>query len=316
MRTDLLGIASVRREPPIRPLAVLTLVLALLASACAGDGATESSKSAAEVLRAGVRAASDATSVRGDLRLRLELHGEPRLSGPVAGFLNGPVELRVSSRTARLDDRGALGKLDATFAVEASGLSFEGRALSADGKRVYVQLPVVLGPDWYYVDVPAKAARPGGADHQELRRLLRGLDVGAWLENDEVTNEDGQDRVEADLAVGAVVDALVQLVEEKTGEKLSAKDRAELAKIERAVRRAHMTAAFDESTHLPAAIGADLTVEFPADVRDQTKGVTGFDLRVRGAYSDWNEDFDVTPPADARPLRESSLLRGGLFSAA
>src|SRR5204863_858668 len=127
-----------------RVLALL-LVTLLAAAACGGgsSGSAGSSAggsgqmSAAELLKASQQALKDANSASFELTVALKLDGNLQGAGAGAALLQGPLSLSLKGQAGKADGNGT-GKFDVHFALNFTGGSFSGEALSPDGKTAYI----------------------------------------------------------------------------------------------------------------------------------------------------------------------------------
>ena len=299
-----------------RVLALL-FVTVLMAAACGGgsgsggssSGGGSGQTSAADLLKASQQAMKDAKSASFELTVALKLDGNLQGAGAGAALLQGPLSLSLKGQAGKAD--AGTGKFDVHFALNFTGGSFSGEALSPDGKTAYIQMPTLLGPGWRSVDLSKEASGAGssgssGSPDQSLQQLKAlGLDPSKWLKNLTVSTSDDTDTIAADLDIARIIADAASASDSP----ISAKDRKQLDEIAGAVKTAHASESFDHSTHLPSAVSAEFAFDVPADLQKDANGLTGLDVKVDATFSDWNEDFTVTAPSGATPLDQ-----GGLFS--
>jgi hypothetical protein len=298
---------------------------AALAAGCgaAGSGSSGSSDDPAALLRQSARALQSA-------------HGASFTMSAKIG-IEGGTAAALGDSTVKLSGRTGEKAFDVKFEVGVQGMSLTGEALSPDGKTAYIQMPMVLGPGWYSVDMGQAAGKvedhgkqrgadPGNAKQRRIaREVLALLHPEKWLDNVSVTHPGGSDRIEGDLAVRGVVDdvlAAAVATAKKEGESVTGTDlddaNAEiektLPKIEKALRRAHGSVTLDADSHLPEALAADIDVQVPEDMRSATDP-SAVSLALRFSFSDWNEAISVKAPANAKPLDLNDLgaLGSGAF---
>jgi hypothetical protein len=255
-------------------------------------------------VRDGARAAAKASSAGFDLTATLDVKGAQ--GSAASAFMNGPVTLHVKGHAGRLQGR-RIGSFDLSFDVKASGLTMSGRALTPDGKTVYVQLPFALGPGWYETKLPQTSAGPM---RHGYRGLLRGLRPRAWLSHVRLSHPDGSDRIDADLDVRRVlvdVAALARRAGAGHGLHLDRRDLRMLARVQRAVKT-HGYVAYDPKTSLPEALGADISV----DVKrvDPSADARSVRMTLRATFDDWNQPLHVQRPSGAKPLPHGGLFGG------
>ena len=303
-----------------RVLALL-LVTVLVAAACgggssgsgAGSGGGSGSMSAADLLKQSQNALKNAKSASFDLTVALKLDGNLQNAGAGAAFLQGPLSLSLKGQ-AGMADAGS-GKFDIHFALNFTGGSFSGEALSPDGKTAYIQMPTLLGPGWKSIDISKQTSSIGSSDssNQSLDQLKAlGLNPAKWLKNVEVTSSGDTDTIAADLDVAGIISDMASL----SNSPITPKDQKQIDDIVNGIKTAHGSESFDHSTHLPSALSAQLALDIPASAQKSADGLQGFDLKIDATFSDWNSDFTVNAPAGATPLDSGGLFGGALSSAA
>jgi hypothetical protein len=303
-----------------RVLALL-LVTVLVAAACgggssgsgAGSGGSSGSMSAADLLKQSQDALKNAKSASFDLTVALKLDGNLQNAGAGAVFLQGPLSLSLKGQ-AGMADAGS-GKFDIHFALNFTGGSFSGEALSPDGKTAYIQMPTLLGPGWKSIDISKETSSTGSSDssNKSLDQLKAlGLNPAKWLKNVEVTSSGDTDTIAADLDVAGIISDMASL----SNSPITPKDQKQIDDIVNGIKTAHGSESFDHSTHLPSALSAELALDIPASAQKTADGLQGFDLKIDATFSDWNSDFTVSAPAGATPLDSGGLFGGALSSAA
>jgi hypothetical protein len=304
-----------------RVLALL-LVTLLAAAACGGgagaggSGAGGSSQtSAADLLAASQQALKDAKSASFELTVALKLDGNLQGAGAGAALLQGPLSLSLKGQAGKAD--GGSGKFDVHFALNFTGGSFSGEALSPDGKTAYIQMPTLLGPGWRSIDISKEVSGSGssgstGSTNESVQQLKAlGLDPSRWLKNLTVSTSGDTDTIAADLDIAKVIADATSA----SSSPISAKDQKQLDEIEGAIKTAHASESFDHSTHLPSAVSAEFAMDVPDDLQKDAGGLTALDVKVDATFSNWNADFSVKAPSGATPLDSGGLL-GGLAPAA
>ena len=305
-----------------RVLALL-LVTLLVAAACGGgssgsggaSGGGSGQMSAADLLKASQDALKNAKSASFDLTVALKLDGNLQNAGAGAAFLQGPLSLSLKGQAGMAE--AGKGKFDIHFALNFTGGSFSGEALSPDGKTAYIQMPTLLGPGWKSIDISQETSSSGGSSSSSQQQSLDqlkalGLNPVKWLKNLEVSSSGSTDTVAADLDVAALVTDLASM----SNSPITPKDQKQLDDVVNGIKTAHGSESFDHSTHLPSALSAELAIDLPPSVQKSANGLTGLDLKVDATFSDWNADFSVNAPAGATPLDSGGLFGGALSSAA
>jgi hypothetical protein len=302
-----------------RVLALL-LVTLLAAAACGGGssgagsgGSSGSGESAADILKASQQALKDAKSASFELTVAVKLDGNLQGAGAGAALLQGPLSLSLKGQAGKADANGT-GKFDVHFALNFTGGSFSGEALSPDGKTAYIQMPTLLGPGWKSIDISKETSSGGSSTspNQSLEQLKAlGLDPSQWLKNLDVSTSGSTDTISADLDIAKIIADVASA----SNSPITPKDQKQLDEFVSGVKTAHGSESFDHSTHLPSALSAEFAIDIPADMQKDANGLTGLDLKVDAKFSGWNEDFTVNAPSGATPL-DSGGLFGGLGQAA
>jgi hypothetical protein len=307
-----------------RALALL-LTATALAAGCGGSGGSGSGGSsggassgglnATDLLSQSRAATKNATSAAFDMTMNLKLNGSLKSAGSAAAFLRGPLSVELRGSAGHV--AGGVGKFDITFALNFTGGSFSGRALSPDGKTAYIQMPTLLGPGWKSMDISKGTKGITGSSSststQSLDQLKAlGLDPAKWLANVNVTSSGGTDSIAADLDLKAIVADLAKMSKSP----ITAANQAKIDQVVNAVKTSHVSESFDSSTHLPTAASVELAMTIPPALRSQASGLTGFDFKLGLTFSNWNQDFTVKKPAGATPLNAGGLLGGGMAPAA
>jgi hypothetical protein len=303
-----------------RALALL-LVTLLVAAACGGgsSGAGGSSDgsgdmSAADLLRASQQALKDAKSASFELTVALKLNGNLQGAGPGAAFLQGPLSLSMKGQAGKTGGTGA-GKFDVHFALNFTGGSFSGEALSPDGRTAYIQMPTLLGPGWRSIDLSKEMSSEDSSTTNDdgLAKLKAlGLDPSKWLKNLAVSTSGDTDTIAADLDIARIIADATAL----STSPMTPNDQKQLDELVSGIKTAHGSESFDHATHLPSALSAEFALDIPADLQEDANGLTGFDVKIDATFSDWNSDFTVSTPSGATPLDSGGLFGGSLAQAA
>jgi hypothetical protein len=279
-------------------------------SSSGGSSATSvSSDTAAGVLTAASSASQNATSAAFQANLGLKVSGNLQGAGAGAAILQGPLSLGLKGHAGK----GADGKpkFDVNFSFNYTGGSFSGRALSADGKVLYLQMPALMGPGWHSVPLSGLTSQGAGSSGSSTSEGLAqlkaaGLDPAKWLKNLSLTQSGGEDTISADLNLPAVFADIA-----KAGESgITAKDKLQMAQVVRAVKKAHGSLSFDSSTHLPTDEQLQFDMVLPPALAAQASGLKGISMNLDIKFSDWNQDFTVSAPSGATPLNTGGLLGG------
>jgi hypothetical protein len=277
-------------------------------------GSTASATSAAAVLAAAGTSAKHATAVAFDATLAVKVGGNLKGAGEGAALLKGPLkfEFKGHAGLAGADK----SKFEITFAFNYLGGSFTGRALSPNGKVLFLQLPALMGPGWKSLSLKGvtHTGSPGAGASGGLATLkAEGLDPSKLLKNLTMTTANGQDTISADVDVAAVFAAIAKV--EKGQGAIPAKAQGMIAELEKAVTKAHGSLSFSHSTHLPTNEQMQFAMTVPPSLSTSASGIKSIALNLDVNFSDWNQAFSVVAPNGATPLRTSGLF-GGLSSAA
>jgi hypothetical protein len=302
---------------------VLLLAVAALVAGCGSSsgsgsgsggsssgGSSVSTATAASVLNAASAATKDATSAAFDAKLGIKIGGNLAGAGAGAALLQGPLTLELKGHAGKATNGQA--KFDVNFALNYTGGSLTGEALSPDGKTVYVKLPLMMGPGWHSLPLTgltsgAGSSSSGSSTSSGLGALkAAGLDPSMWLKNLSLSTAGGQDTISADVDIAKVF-ADVSKVSQSG---ITAKDKLQMAQLEQAIKTAHGSLAFDSSTHLPTNESIQFAMDVPPSLQAQASGLKNIALNLDIKFSDWNQDFTVNAPAGATPFNSAGLLGG------
>lgn len=284
-------------------------------STSGGASSSVSTNTAAGVLAAAQSSTKNATSAAFDAKLGVTVGGNLQGAGAGAALLKGPLTFEFKGHA------GSAGagkpKFDINFAFNYTGGSFTGRALSADGKVLYLQLPALMGPGWKSLPLTGLTQAGGSSSSGTTGSLdalkAEGLDPSKLLKNLTMSTSGGQDTISADVDLAAVFAAVAKA--DKTGTGLSAKDQKQIGELEKAITKAHGSLSFDSSTHLPTDEQLQFAMTVPPSLSSSASGLKSIALNLEIKFSDWNQAFSVTAPTGATPLNTGGLF-GGLSGAA
>jgi len=304
-----------------RALVLLLAVAALVAGCGSGSGSgsggssggssSVSTATAASVLKAASDATKNATSAGFDAKLGIKLGGQLAGAGAGAAMLQGPLSLELKGHAGKATS--GTGKFDVDFALNYTGGSFSGEALSPDGKTLYVKMPLLMGPGWHSLPLNglnSNGAGSSGSNSSTSKGLdqlkAAGADPGKWLENLSLSTANGQDTISADLDIAQFFADISKVSQNG----ITAKDKLQMALVRRAIKTAHGSLSFDSSTHLPTEENIKFAMDLPPSLQTQASGLKSIDLNLDIKFSDWNKDFTVKAPAGATPFNSSGLLGG------
>ena len=259
------------------------LVVAALVAGCGsssgsgssggGGGSSVSANTAAGVLADAQSATKGATSAAFDASLGVTVSGNLQGAGSGAALLQGPIKLDLKGNAGKASN--GKPKFDVHFALNFSGGSFSGEALSPDGKTLYLQLPAMLGPGWHSVPLSglssAGSSGSGSGSSGSLSQLqAEGLDPSKWLKNLSLQTSGGQDTISADLDLAAV---FADIAKVGRATSVTPKDQKQMDQIMQAVTKAHGSLSFDSSTHLPTDEALQFAMTVPKGLASQADGL-------------------------------------------
>jgi predicted small secreted protein len=301
---------------------VLLLAVAALVAGCgsssgsgsggsSGGSSSVSATTAAGVLNAASAATKDATSAAFDAKLGIKLGGQLAGAGAGAALLQGPLSLELKGHAGKAT--GGKGKFDVDFALNYTGGSFSGEALSPDGKTLYVKMPLLMGPGWHSLPLSGLNSSSAGSSSSSssagsgLDALkAEGADPSKWLKNLSLSTSGGEDTISADVDFAKLFADISKV--SQSG--ITAKDRLQMAQVQRAIKTAHGSLSFDSSTHLPTEENIKFSMDLPPSLQTQANGLKSVDLNLDIKFSEWNQDFTVKAPAGATPFNSAGLVGG------
>jgi hypothetical protein len=275
-------------------------------------GSSVSTATAASVLQAASAATKDATSAGFDAKLGVKIGGHLAGAGAAGALLQGPVTLEFKGHAGKAAN-GKGAKFDVDFAVNYTGGSLSGEALSPDGKTLYVKMPLLMGPGWHSLPLSGLSSSGSGSSSGSsassgLDALkAEGADPSQWLKNLRLSTSGGQDTISADVDFPKLFADISKV--SQSG--MTAKDRLQMAQVEHALKVAHGSLSFDSSTHLPTDENIKLAMAIPPSLQTQASGVKTLALNLDIKFSDWNQDFTVKAPAGATPFTWAALAAVG-----
>jgi hypothetical protein len=276
-------------------LAAVSLVLA----ACGGsDGASSSSggsgsgsEDAATLLRQTFTGTHDIRSGSADIDLRVDVSGDPTVTGPITVSISGPFQSAGANE---------LPQFDMALDASAQGQGFKA-GLTSTSERLFVN----FGGTSY--EVPARLLDDLEARYRSLRSL--GLDPMSWLEDPTVEGTetiDGEqtDHISSDVDVSALLDDVDKLLASVSGQGLPTgqqlpsripdKDREQ---IEDAVKSAEIDVWSGADDHTLRKLTLALSVDIPRES-------TSLDVLLAIELTDLNQSQSIEAPATSRPLDE------------
>jgi hypothetical protein len=299
----------------LRPVVLLSLLLALVfgAAACGGgsDDEASSSTDVNELLTQTFTGSKDVKSGNLDLSLKIEAQGgDSQVQGPVSISLNGPFQSQ---------DEGKLPKFKLEAAFQGAGQSIKAGATST-GEKGYLSFQ---GTDYVVEDRVFEQFKAGfeqaqkqGSDEKQSFASL-GMDPRKWLTDpknagDSKVGDDDTIKITGGIDVSKLLDdinnALAKAAALGLGgagqvpEKLTEQQKREVIEAVKDPRVEIYTGKEDTILRrLVVNLGID-------DKASGSSGTVGFDV----AITDLNEDQDIAEPADAKPFNDLLGQLGGL----
>jgi hypothetical protein len=260
-------------------------------------------------------------------KLNMSVTAELNASGAAAQSLEDPVSLKLSGPfQTRGQDK--LPEVDLDLSVSGGGQTFTAGALTT-GEAAFISYQ---GTDYrvpegqfqrYKRQVERDARRNNTNNDFDLGQL--GINPRDWIENpkNEGTEEVGGAEaihVSADVDVRAFVDDLDDLL--KRTRDLGVDDRQVPTQLterqKKQLEESIQDVRFDLFTGKDDKVLRRIEVEFgfdlPNELQEQAQGVESGKVKLALEIADLNEDQDITPPEDARPLSELQSQLGILGS--
>lgn len=297
-----------------RALVLLLTATALAAGCGSGSGSGGSSSggtsvstaTAQGVLKDASAATKNATAAGFDAKIGIRVGGNLAGAGAGAALLQGPLTLEFRGHAGKAD--GGKGKFDVDFALNYTGGSLTGEALSPDGKTLYVKMPLLMGPGWHSLPLNTTGSSSSGSSKGQGLDALKaaGVDPRMWLKDLSLSTANGQDTISADVDFAK----LFADVSRMSQSGMTAKAKLQLRQVERAIRTAHGSLSFDSSSHLPTEEKVEFAMDVPPSLQTQASGLKSIAVNLDVKFSDWNQDFTVKAPSGAAPFNSAGLLGG------
>jgi hypothetical protein len=302
-------------------LAVLAALVLGLAACGSDDGGND--EDAAAVINETFGGKKDVNSGKLEMSVSAELEGTgaaANLDEPVSLKLSGPFESRGNE---------ALPEVDLDLSVSGGGQTFTAGALTT-GEEAFISYQ---GTDYQVPDsqfrrykrqIERDARRDRNRD-DNFNFAALGINPRDWIENPK--NEGTEDvggaetiHVSADVDVAAFVNDLDDLLgrasnlgvqNQQLPEELT---QAQKKQIEEAIQDVRFDLYTGKDDKILRRIEVEFGFELPRALREDAQGVERGKVDMALEIADVNEEQQITPPKDARPLSElqSSLGLGAL----
>jgi hypothetical protein len=299
----------------LRPVVLLSLLLALAfgAAACGGgsDDEASSSTDVNELLKQTFTGSKDVKSGNLDLSLKIEAQGgDSQVQGPVSIRLDGPFQSQ---------DEGKLPKFKLEAAFEGAGQSIKAGATST-GEKGYLSFQ---GTDYVVEDRVFEQFKAGfeqaqkqGSDQKQSFASL-GMDPRKWLTDpknagDSKVGDDDTIKITGGIDVSKLLDDINNALAKAAALGLGGAGQVPEKLTEQQKRKvidAVKDPRFEIYTGKEDTILRRLVVNLGIDDKASgSNGTVGFDVSI----TDLNEEQDIAEPADAKPFKDLLGQLGGL----
>jgi hypothetical protein len=289
---------------------LLAAVLAL--AACGGDGGGGSDEDAAQVIQQTFSGEKDVDSGKLNMNVSAEIEGSgaaSQIEGPVTLKLAGPFQSRGND---------ALPEVDIDLSVSGGGQTFTAGALTT-GEAAFIsyQNTDYKVPDSQFRRYKRQIERDARRDNQNNNFSLAQLGINPrnWIENpkNEGTEEVGGAEtihVTADVDVKAFVDDLDNLLQrasslgvqnEQVPQELTQRQKDQ---IQEAIEDVRFDLWTGEQDKILRRIEVEFGFRLPRELREDAQGVERGNVKMALEISDVNQDQQINPPRNARPLSE------------
>ena len=293
----------VRAIGALLALAALALVLAACGGSDSGGSSSGGSSGDAEtLLRQTFTGTHDIRSGRADIQLRVDVSGDPSISGPITARISGPFESAGTDQLPTFD-----------MALEANA---QGQGFRAGLTSTSDELFVNFGGTSYKVpaqlldrlrDSYRRAQQQSSSNPMSLSSL--GLDPLSWLQDPTVEGTEtiggvATDHISSDLDVSALLDDLNKVLAKVSAQGLPTGPRlpsripdSDRQQIEDAVKSAAIDVWSGTQDHTLRKLALALTIDIPRES-------TSLDVVLSIELTDLNQPQTIEAPATSRPLNE------------
>jgi len=293
----------VRAIVALLALVTLALVLAACGGSDSGGGSSGGSSGNAEtLLRQTFTGTHDIRSGKADIQLRVDVSGDPSITGPITARISGPF---ASAGTDQLP------KFDLALDVSAQGQGFRA-GLTSTSEELFVN----FGGTSYKApaelmdrlrDSYRRAQQQGSSNPMSLGSL--GLDPLGWLQDPTVEGSETiggveTDHISSELDVSALLDDLNKLLARvsaqglPTGQRLPSRiPDSDRQQIEDAVKSARIDVWSGTQDHTLRKLTLALAIDIPRES-------TSLDILLSIELTDLNQPQTIEAPTTTRPLNE------------
>ena len=319
--------------PRFRTLTPLILSIALVVPAAAVTACGSSSASTEDAQKV-VNETFNGKKKVDSGKLTLDASAKLDASGAAGQQLKDPVTLKVGGP---FQSRGEteLPALDLDLVVGGAGQDFSAGAVST-GEKGYIsyQGKDYAVPDKIYQQYKSSfsAQQKKDKSKNQLDLAALGIDPQKWLtnpKNEGVEKVAGADtiHVSAGVNVGALLDDVNDLLKRSDQLGLTQQQRQQLPtklspsakkQIQDSVKTAKVDIFTGKDDKTLRRLELEVSFDLPQNLRSQSQGLNGGDVKLNVELADLNQKQDIKPPANARPWSElqqqlglSALAGGG-----
>src|SRR5687768_17063090 len=291
---------------------LLAAAVLALAACGGGDGGGGSDEDAAKVIQETFSGEKEVDSGKLDMNVSAEIEGSgaaSQIDGPVTLKLGGPFQSR---------GKDALPEVDIDLSVSGGGQTFTAGALTTgDAAFISYQGTNYKVPDSQFRRYKRQIERDARRDNQDSNFSLAQLGINPrnWIENpkNEGTEEVGGAEtihVTADVDVKAFVDDLDDLLQrasslgvqnQQVPQELTKRQKDQ---IEEAIEDVRFDLWTGEQDRILRRIEVEFGFRLPRELRQDAQGVERGNVKMALEISDVNQDQEINPPSNARPLSE------------
>lgn len=321
-------------------LVAVMAIAALVAAGCGGgdedgnggNGGDGGKMSAKEIVAASQKAMNDIKSAAFDMSMEIAIKGDTsKVTDPQAKqLLSSPIAVKASGKVGNVPQ-----KLDMTMSADAMGQKFD-LGMRMDGDVVYVQF---MGT-WY--EIPKDMAQgmtgasPAPDETQKLTDAYKqlGIDPNTWASEYTLVGEEDvngvatyhiavtvdMEKIAADLSkLAGSASGLGSIVGGQAGTTDPEELQKTLDMLKAAVKDVkvdYWIGKDDKYMYKLDASGMLDVAALPEEERQGAEGLESMDFSMTMTMSDYNKDFTVEKPADAKPFDQlfNDLMQSGGLS--
>jgi len=322
-------------------LVAVMVVAALVAAGCGGsdddgngDSGDNGDMSAADIVAKSQEAMNGMNSAAFALDLSMSMKGDASaVADPQAQqLLSSPITVKAEGKVAN-DPQ----KLDMTMKADAMGQSFD-LGMKLDGELIYLQF---MG-SWYEMPKDMAEGMTGASpapegEQENLTEVYKqlGIDPDSWasaytLEGEEDVNGVACYKISQQVDIDKVAADLSKMADSASGLGAITGGGGDIASDPEEVQKSiDMLKAAVKDVKIEMWIGKDdsylykmsggAMIDFmalPEEERQEMEGLESMDFSMDLTMSDFDQDFSVEPPADAKPFDQlfNDLMQSGGLS--